>query len=58
MKKFLAVLLCMIILVSASGVSVLAGNYTFITVEKDFGEVSFDADFAEIGVPIKVEVPD
>ena len=58
MKKFLAVLLCMIMLVSASGVSVLAGNYTFITVEKDFGEVSFDANFAEIGVPIKVEVPD
>lgn len=57
MKKFLAVLLCMIMLVSASGFSALAGNYTFVTVDKDFGEVSFDADFAEIGVPIKVNVP-
>ena len=56
MKKFLAVLLCAIMLVSASGVSVLAGNYTFVTVDKDFGEVSFDADFAEIGVPVKAEV--
>ncbi len=57
MKKFLAVSLCAIILVSASGVSVLAGNYTFVTVDKDSGNVSFDADFAEIGVPIKAEVP-
>ncbi len=58
MKKFLAVLLCVIMVVSASGFSALAGNYTFVTVDKAFGEVSFDADFAEIGVPIKVEVPD
>lgn len=58
MKKFLAVLLCIIMLISASGVSALAGNYAFVTVEKNFGEVSFDADFAEIGVPIKVKVPD
>ncbi len=56
MKKSLAVLLCAIMLISASGVSALAGNYTFITIEKDFGEVSFDADFAEVGVPIKAEV--
>lgn len=58
MKRFLAVLLCVIMVVSASGFSALAGNYTFVTVDKAFGEVSFDADFAEIGVPIKVEVPD
>ena len=57
MKKFLTVLLCAIMLVSASGVSVFAGNYTFVTVDKDFGNVSFDADFAEIGVPVKVKVP-
>lgn len=57
MRKFLAVLLCAIMLISASGISVLAGNYTFITVEKDFGKVSFDADFAKEGVPLKAEVP-
>ncbi len=58
MRKILAVLLCVIMIISASGVSALAGNYIFVTVEKDFGEVSFDADFAEVGVPIKAEVPD
>lgn len=57
MKKILTVLLCAILLISSSGLSAFAGNYTFITVEKDFGEVSFDADFAEVGVPIKAEVP-
>lgn len=56
MKKLLAILLCIATLISASGIYALAGNYTFITVEKDSGNVSFDADFAEIGVPIKVEV--
>ncbi len=56
MKKILTVFLCVILLVSSSGLSAFAGNYTFITVDKDFGEVSFDADFAEVGVPIKAEV--
>lgn len=57
MKKIISVLLCAIMIFSASGFTVFAKDYKFITVDKDFGEVSFDADFAEVGVPLTVKVP-
>lgn len=56
MKKLLAVLLITAILIPASGLTVFAANYNFVSVEKSFGEVAFDADFAEVGVPINVKV--
>ncbi len=58
MKKIFAVILCAIMLFSASNISVCASvaDYNFVNIEKDYGEVSFDADFAEIGVPLKVKV--
>lgn len=57
MKKIISVLLCAIMIFSASGFTVFAKDYKFITVDKGFDEVSFDADFAEVGVPLTVKVP-
>ncbi len=58
MKRLLAVLLAVIIVFSTLGTAVSAktDDYDFITVEKDFGEVYFDCDYAEIGKEISVLV--
>ena len=56
MKKIIAVFLCAIMLFSASNIGVCAKtlSYNFVNTEKNYGEVSFDNDYAEIGVPLKV----
>ena len=58
MKKIFAFFLCVILLFSSLNISVYASvaDYNFVNIEKDYGEVSFDAGFAEIGVPLKVNV--
>lgn len=56
MKKLLALLLSAAVFISASGLTVFAADYNFVLVEKSFGEVAFDADFAEVGVPLNVKV--
>ena len=56
MKKIIAVFLCAIMLFSASNIGVCAKtlSYNVVNTEKNYGKVSFDNDYAEIGVPLKV----
>lgn len=58
MKKTISVLLAVLLAFSAfaSPVCAAANSSDFITAEKDFGEVSFDADYAVVGEPLRVLV--
>ena len=56
MKKILAILLCTIMLLSATVLTVPAKSYISILNDESYGEVSFDSDFAQVGVPLKVTV--
>lgn len=56
MKKILAILLCTIMLLSATVLTVPAKNYISLLNDESYGEVSFDSDFAQVGVPLKVTV--
>lgn len=58
MKKVLSVLLAITLVFTAfsSTICVNAADYDFVTVEKDFGEVYFDCDYAEIGKRMTVLV--
>lgn len=60
MKRFLCVLLSVLIVFASFGstISAKTDGYNFVTVEKDFGEVFFDCDYAEIGKEIAVTVND
>lgn len=58
MKRFLCILLSVLIVFTTLGstISAKTDDYDFVTVEKDFGEVYFNADYAEIGKEITVLV--
>lgn len=58
MKRFLAVLLSVVLAFMSLGTIITAASddYDFVTIEKDFGEVCFDRDYAEIGKEISVLV--
>ncbi len=58
MKRILCVLLAVLIAFSAFSISVSAYSYNsnFISVEKDFGEIYFNRDYAEIGKELTVSV--
>ncbi|MBR6531452.1 MAG: CotH kinase family protein [Clostridia bacterium] len=58
MKRFLCILLSVLIVFTAfsSTISAKTEDYDFVTVEKDFGEVYFNCNYAEIGKDITVRV--
>ncbi|MBR3835601.1 MAG: CotH kinase family protein [Clostridia bacterium] len=58
MKRFLAILLSAALILTSFSTTIHAAtdDYDFITVEKDFGEVYFSCDYAEVGKEISVSV--
>lgn len=56
MKRFLATLLCATMFLSASVLTVPAQESIDLLNDDRYGEVAFDADFAQVGVPLSVKI--